>query len=92
MARLRTLPRPIQESIAAGLLSLVALGLFANLLRTPLLASPFASIGRLLFASEGLTLFGAVVTLSGALGAGIGGAIGATLWQPHDGASSPACC
>jgi len=74
---LRILPRPIQKSIAAGLLSLVALGLFSNLLRTPLLASPFASIGRLLFASEGLTLFGAAVTLSGALGAGIGGAIGA---------------
>jgi len=74
---LRTLPRPIQVSLAAGLLSLVALGLFSNLLRTPLLASPFASIGRLLFASEGLTLFGAAVTLSGALGAGNGGAIGA---------------
>jgi len=74
---LRILPRPIQKSIAAGLLSLVALGLFSNLLRKPLLASPFASIGRLLFASEGLTLFGAAVTLSGALGAGIGGAIGA---------------
>lgn len=74
---LRTLPRTIQKSIAAGLLSLVALGLFANLLRTPLLASPFASVGRLLFTSEGLTLFGAVVTLSASLGAGIGGAIGA---------------
>jgi branched-chain amino acid transport system permease protein len=74
---LRVLPRPIQKSLAAGLLSLVALGLFSNLLRTPLLASPFASIGRLLFASEGVTLFGAAVTLSGALGAGIGGAIGA---------------
>ena len=74
---LRILPRPIQKSLAAGLLSLVALGLFSNLLRTPLLASPFAAIGRLLFASEGVTLFGAAVTLSGALGAGIGGAIGA---------------
>ncbi|MEX2547529.1 MAG: branched-chain amino acid ABC transporter permease [Chloroflexota bacterium] len=74
---MRTLPLPIQKSIAAGLLSLVALGLFANLLRTPLLASPFASIGRLLFTSEGLTLFGAAVTLSTSLGAGIGGAIGA---------------
>ena len=74
---IRTLPRPIQRSIAAGLLSLVALGLFANLLRTPLLASPFASVGRLLFTSQGLTLFGAAVTLSTSLGAGIGGAIGA---------------
>jgi branched-chain amino acid transport system permease protein len=74
---IRTLSRPIQLSIAAALLSLVAFGLFANLLRTPLLASPFASIGRLLFTSEGLTLFGAAVTLSASLGAGIGGAIGA---------------
>lgn len=74
---LRILPRPIQKSLAAGLLSLVALGLFANLLRTPLLNSPFASVGRLLFASEGLTLLGAAVTLSGSLGAGVGGAIGA---------------
>jgi branched-chain amino acid transport system permease protein len=74
---IRTLPRQIQQSIAAGLLSLVALGLFANLLRTPLLASPFASVGRLLFSPEGLTLFGAAVTLSASLGAGIGGAIGA---------------
>jgi branched-chain amino acid transport system permease protein len=74
---LRVLPRPIQLSIAAGLLSLVALGLFANLLRNPLLTSPFPSIGRLLFASEGLTLLGAAFTLSCSLGAGIGGAIGA---------------
>ena len=72
---IRTLPRPIQQSIAAGLLSLVAIGLFASLLRVPMLASPFASIGRLLFTSQGLTLFGAVVTLSAALGWGIGGAV-----------------
>jgi len=72
---IRILPKPIQQSIAAGLLSLVALGLFASILRVPLLASPFASVGRILFSSQGLTLFGAVVTLSTSLGAGIGGAM-----------------
>jgi len=76
---IRILPRPIQLSLAAGLLSLVALGLFAGLLRGPLLASQFASIGRVLFGSQGLTLVGAAVTLSGSLGAGIGGAIAARM-------------
>ena len=72
---IRTLAPPLQQSIAVGLLSLIALGLFASLLRSPLLASPFASIGRLLFGSQGLTLAGAAVTLSAALGAGIGAAV-----------------
>ncbi|HEY7598671.1 MAG TPA: hypothetical protein VH741_02000 [Candidatus Limnocylindrales bacterium] len=76
---IRTLPAPIQRSIAAGLLSLVALGLFASLLRSPLLASPFAATGRLIFATQGLTLLGAAVTLSGALGYGIGGALAARM-------------
>jgi branched-chain amino acid transport system permease protein len=74
-----TLPVPIQRSIAIGLGSLVALGLFAGLLRTPMLASPFAWLARLVFASQGLTLFGSAVTLTTALGAGIGGWIGARL-------------
>jgi branched-chain amino acid transport system permease protein len=72
---MRTLPRSLQQSIAVGLVSLVALGLFASLLRSPLLASPFATTGRLLFGSQGLTLAGAAVTLSAALGAGIGAAV-----------------
>jgi branched-chain amino acid transport system permease protein len=41
------------------------------------LASQFAFIGRLLFATEGLTLVGAAVTLATALGAGVGGWAGA---------------
>src|SRR5215210_7433088 len=65
-AAIALLPRPVQRSIAAGIVSLIALGLFAGLLRTPTLASPLAWLGRLVFASEGLTLFGAVVTLAGA--------------------------
>jgi branched-chain amino acid transport system permease protein len=72
---IRTVPRPIQRSIAAGLLSLVALGLFANLLRVPLIDSQFATIGRLLFASQGVTLFGAALTLATSIGAGIGAAV-----------------
>lgn len=73
------LPAAIQRSIAAGAVSLAALGLFASLLRTPLLAArgDLASLGRLLFATEGVTLFGAVVALVGALGAGAGAALGA---------------
>ena len=70
-----TLPAPVQRSVGVGLLSLVALGLFASLLRIPLLASQFGSIGRLLFATTGLTLFGAAVTLSTSIGAGVGAAI-----------------
>ncbi|HSH21912.1 MAG TPA: hypothetical protein VK992_04730, partial [Candidatus Caenarcaniphilales bacterium] len=73
------LPPVLQRSIAAGAVSLTALGLFAGLLRTPLLNSPFASVGRLMFASEGVTLFGAAVALAGSLGAGVGAAIGGRL-------------
>ncbi|CAN5120823.1 hypothetical protein BH24CHL7_BH24CHL7_08690 [soil metagenome] len=74
---LATLPQVIQRSIAAAVISLTVLGLFAGVLRTPLLASPFAAEARLLFATNGVTLFGAAVTLAGALGAGIGAALGA---------------
>ncbi len=72
---IRSLPLPIQRAVGAGLISLVILGLFAGLLRTPLLASQFAALGRLLFASTGLTLFGAAVTLSTSIGAGVGAAV-----------------
>lgn len=73
------LPRPVQRSLAVAILSVVALGLFAGLLRTPMLGSPLADLGRTLFAANGLTVHGALVTLSGALGAGIGAAIGGRL-------------
>jgi branched-chain amino acid transport system permease protein len=71
------LPPAVQRSLAAGVISLVMLGLFAGLLRVPLLASQFGWLGRLLFAPAGLTLFGAAVTVAGALGIGIGGGLGA---------------
>lgn len=71
------LPQAVQRALAAGAISLILLGLFAGLLRVPMLSSPFGWLGRLLFAPEGLTLFGAAVTLASSLGLGIGGALGA---------------
>lgn len=58
----------LQRSLFVGLVSLVVLGLFAGLARSPLLASPLADLGRLLFAEEGLTVFGAVVVIIAAVG------------------------
>jgi branched-chain amino acid transport system permease protein len=80
------LPRSVQRSLAAGVLSVVVIGLFAALLRTPLLASPFAPLGRLLFGPEGLTLYGAAVALVGALGAGIGSGVGGRMGGARGGA------
>jgi branched-chain amino acid transport system permease protein len=51
-----------------GLLSLLILGLFAGLVRTPILATPLADLGRLLFAPDGLTVAGALVTVVIAVG------------------------
>jgi branched-chain amino acid transport system permease protein len=82
----RALPGAVQLSIGAGLLSMVVVGLFAGLLRTPLLASPFASLGRMLFGSEGLTVFGAIVALVSALGAGIGSRAGRLIDSRRGGA------
>jgi branched-chain amino acid transport system permease protein len=79
------LPRAVQRSLAAGALSLVLLGLFAGLLRVPMLSSQFAWLGRLLFAPEGLTLYGGAVTLASALGLGIGGALGARVGSRRGG-------
>ncbi|HUG48802.1 MAG TPA: branched-chain amino acid ABC transporter permease [Candidatus Limnocylindria bacterium] len=70
------LPAPVRRSFLVAGLGVAVLGLFAGVLRTPMLASPLAWAGRELFAVAGLSLYGAIVTLSGALGAGIGGAIG----------------
>ena len=73
------LPAPVRRSVVVAGLALAVLGLFAGVLRTPMLSSPLSWAGRELFAVRGLTLYGAFVTLSGALGAGIGGAIGERL-------------
>jgi branched-chain amino acid transport system permease protein len=59
----------VRAPITAVLLWLLMLGLFAGLVRPPLLASPItAQIGRLLFADTGLTPIGAIVTIVLVLG------------------------
>jgi branched-chain amino acid transport system permease protein len=70
------LPGPVRRSVVVAALAIAVLGLFAGLLRTPLLASPYTWAGRELFAVRGLTLYGAFIVLGGSLGAGVGGAIG----------------
>jgi branched-chain amino acid transport system permease protein len=65
------LPASYRSPVTRGLFALVALGLFAGLLRTPMLTSPLAGVARFLFASEGLTLIGAVITFVGVAGARI---------------------
>jgi branched-chain amino acid transport system permease protein len=62
-------PSTVRRPITAALLWLLAIGLFAGLLRPPLLASPLtAELGRFLFASDGVTVPGAVITLIAVLG------------------------
>jgi len=70
----------LRRSLIAGLLSLVVLGVFASLIRTPLLSSPLADFGRLLFSGDGgLTIIGAIVTLGGAVGNDLGARLGERL-------------
>lgn len=61
------LPAVWRRPLAWGLVSLVVVGLFAGLVRTPLLNSPpqlqGPQLGRFLFAAEGLTPIGALITL-----------------------------
>ena len=57
-------PANIRGPAVAALAWLFGIGLFAGLLRPPLLASPItAALGRLLFSSDGLTIFGAIATV-----------------------------
>ena len=60
-----SLLRPrLRRSLYVGFLSVVIMGLFAGLIRTPLLSSPLENLARLLFAPEGLTPVGAVITFA----------------------------
>ncbi|MEW5990131.1 MAG: hypothetical protein AB1736_02145 [Chloroflexota bacterium] len=59
----------IQRPATAALVALLLTGLFAGLLRPPLLASSItAGLGRLLFASDGLTVLGAVIVVLAVVG------------------------
>ncbi len=57
------LPRVARRLLVGNLLAIVVVGLFAGLLRTPMLSGPLADSGRWLFATEGLTINGTIVTI-----------------------------
>jgi branched-chain amino acid transport system permease protein len=56
-----SLPNAIRLPIVWGFAALLAMGLFAGLLRTPMLTSALAPVVRFLFAAEGLQVAGAVL-------------------------------
>jgi branched-chain amino acid transport system permease protein len=66
---IEVLPARVQRPVITSLMSLLIVGLFAGLIRSPLLVNPVTDpIARLLFAAEGLTAPGAVVTVVAVLG------------------------
>lgn len=62
-AALVLLPRLLQRVLVINTLAILAMGLFSGLVRTPMLSGPLSGLGRWLFASEGLTIAGAVATI-----------------------------
>ncbi len=68
------LPRTARAALLGGLGALLVMGLFAGLLRTPMLSGPLSGLARQLFASEGLQPLGAVVSF-------VVGAVGVPLIQ-----------
>jgi len=61
------LPRRYRTPIIIGLGSLIFFGLFAGLLRTPMLVTSLADLARFLFSSEGLTVPGAITIFFGSI-------------------------
>ncbi len=62
-AALVLVPRLLRRVIVADLFAILIVGLFSGLVRTPMISGPLSAVGRWLFASEGLTIAGTVVTL-----------------------------
>lgn len=58
---LALLPSAIFRTVAISFTTLILFGLFAGLLRTPMLSSPLSGVARLLFASNGLTVAGSII-------------------------------
>lgn len=63
------LPSSIREPVIKGTAALVVMGLFANLIRTPMIAGGLGDIARIVFAQDGLKPVGAVLTLVVVVGA-----------------------
>ena len=60
-ALVASLPDALRRPLIWGFAAVVIMGLFAGLLRSPMLTSPLAGLARFLFAPEGLTVAGAVL-------------------------------
>jgi branched-chain amino acid transport system permease protein len=60
-ALVMSLPVLIRTPLVAGIGLLTFFGLFAGLLRTPMLTTPLAGVARYLFAPDGLTIPGAIL-------------------------------
>ena len=58
------LPDRIRSPLVRGIIAIVVVGLFAGLLRAPLLSAGLHDIARLLFTADGLTVVGAVLVFS----------------------------
>jgi branched-chain amino acid transport system permease protein len=58
------LPDRIRSPLVRGLLAVLVVGLFAGLLRAPLLSAGLGSLSAVLFTSDGLTVVGAVLVFS----------------------------
>ncbi len=56
-----TMPAILRRPLLIALGALLGFGLFAGLLRTPMLTTPLADVARFLFAAQGLTIVGAVI-------------------------------
>ena len=63
-AAIGQLPDRIRSPLVRGLLAILIVGLFAGLLRAPLLAAGLGSFAALLFTADGLTVLGAVLVFS----------------------------
>jgi branched-chain amino acid transport system permease protein len=58
---LALLPVAVLRSLTWAMVAVILFGLFANLLRTPMLGTPLAGLARFLFAADGLTVAGAAI-------------------------------
>jgi len=54
----------VRSPVARGLLAVFIVGLFAGLLRAPLMSAGLVELARLLFTGDGLTVFGAVLVFT----------------------------
>ena len=61
------LPVVLRSPLLWSLGSLLFFGLFAGLIRTPMLTSPLAGLARYLFAPDGLTIPGAIIVVAGSI-------------------------